>query len=89
VPHGDGLPVPEHPDNFVMYSDDEDSVYSNSEEQQPLASRDLNYLPNTDSFNYKITDGGSMSSSENSNFQKIRHNIRYQVYNSGIYYITP
>ena len=47
VPHGDGLPVPEPLDNFAMYSDDEDSVYSNSEEQQPLASRDLDYLPST------------------------------------------
>ena len=35
VPHGDGLPVSEHPDNFVLYSDDEDSVSSKSEEQQP------------------------------------------------------
>ena len=26
VPHGDGLPVPEPPDNFAMYSDDEDIV---------------------------------------------------------------
>jgi hypothetical protein len=26
MPHGDGLPVSEPPDNFVMYSDDEDSV---------------------------------------------------------------
>jgi len=24
VPHGDELPVPESPDNFAMYSDDED-----------------------------------------------------------------
>ena len=31
VPHVDGLPVPEPPDNFAMYSDDEDSVSSNSE----------------------------------------------------------
>ena len=35
-PHGNGLPVPEPPDNFVMYSDDDDdddddSVSSNSE----------------------------------------------------------
>jgi len=30
VPHGDELPVPETPDNFAMYSDDEDSVSSNS-----------------------------------------------------------
>jgi len=33
VPHGDGLSVPELPDNFTMYSDDEDIVSSNSEEQ--------------------------------------------------------
>jgi len=37
VPHDHGLPVPEPPDNFAMYSDDEDSVSSNSEEQQPSA----------------------------------------------------
>jgi len=54
VPHRDGLPVPEPLDNFAMYSDDEDSVSSNSEEQQPSASRDANYLPSTDSFNHKI-----------------------------------
>jgi len=35
VPHGVGLPVPEIPDNFAMYSDDEDSISSNSKEQQP------------------------------------------------------
>jgi len=57
VPHGDGLPVPEPPDSFAMYSDDEDSVFSNSEEQQPSASRDADYLPSTDSFNHKITEG--------------------------------
>jgi len=57
VPHGDGRPVPETPDNFAMYSDDEDSVSSNSEEQQPSASRDADYLSSTDSFNHKITKG--------------------------------
>ena len=40
VPHGDGLPVPETPDNFAMYSDDEERVSLNSEEQQPSASWD-------------------------------------------------
>jgi len=35
VPHGDVLPVPEPPDNYAMYSDEEDSVSSNREEQQP------------------------------------------------------
>jgi len=40
-----------------MYSDDEDSVSSNSEEQQPSASRHADYLPSTDSSNRKITEG--------------------------------
>ena len=52
VPHGDGLPVPDTPNNFAMYSVDEDCVSSNSDEQQPSASRDANYLPSTDSFNH-------------------------------------
>ena len=53
----DGLPVPEPLGNFAIYSDDEDSVSSNSEEQQPSASRDADYLPSTDSSNHKITEG--------------------------------
>ena len=57
VPHGDRPPVPETPDNFAMYSDDEDSFSSNSEGQQPSASRDAEYLPSTDSSNHKITEG--------------------------------
>jgi hypothetical protein len=56
VPHGDGLPVLESPDNFAVYSDDEDSVSSNSEEQQPSASRHTDYLPSTDSYNHKNTE---------------------------------
>ena len=57
MPHGDGLPFPELPDNFAMYSDDEGSVSSNSKEQQPSASGDREYLPSTDSSNHKITEG--------------------------------
>jgi len=57
VPQGDGLPVPEPLDTFAMYSDNEDSVSSNSEEQQPSSSRDADYLPSTDSSNHKITEG--------------------------------
>jgi len=57
VLHGDELPVPEPPDNFAMYSDDYDSVSSNSEEKQPSASRDADYLTSTDSSNHKITEG--------------------------------
>ena len=43
--------------NFAVYSDDEDSVSSNSEEEQPSASGDVEYLPRTDSSNDKITEG--------------------------------
>ena len=57
VPHGNGLPVPEPSDNFAMYSDDDDSVSSNSKEQQPSASRDADCLPSTDSSIHKITEG--------------------------------
>jgi hypothetical protein len=57
VPHGNGLPVPETPDNSAMFSDDEDSVSSNSEEQQPSSSRDADYLPSTHSSNHKIIEG--------------------------------
>jgi hypothetical protein len=57
VPHGDGLPVPEIPHNFAMSSDNEDRVSSNSEEQQPSASRFADNLPSTDFSNHKVTDG--------------------------------
>ena len=53
----DFLPVPEPPDNFTIYSYDEDSVSSKSKEQQPSASRDADYLPSRDSSNHKITEG--------------------------------
>ena len=56
VPHGDGLSVPEPPDNFALYSDDDDSVFSDSEEQQPSASRDADNLQSKDSPNHKITE---------------------------------
>jgi len=54
--HGDVLPFPEPPDSFPLYSDDEDSVSSNSEEQQPSASRDTDYVQSTDSSKHKITE---------------------------------
>jgi len=57
APQGDGLPVPEPLGNFAVYSDDEDIVSSNSEQQQPSASRDADYLPSTDSSNHNITEG--------------------------------
>ena len=56
VPHGDGLPVSEPPDNFAVYSDDEDNVSSNSQGQQPSAARYAEYLPSTDSSSLKITE---------------------------------
>jgi hypothetical protein len=43
VPQGDGLPVAEPPNNFATYTDEEDSVSSNSEEYQLSASRDSYY----------------------------------------------
>ena len=42
---------------FAMYCDDDDSVSSNSEEQQPSASRDADSLPSTDFSNHKNTEG--------------------------------
>jgi len=89
VPRGDGLPVPNPPDNFAMYSDDEDSVSSNSEEQQPSASRDADYLPSTESSNRKITEGEIKDLITDLEFQKIRQNFWHQSYNSGIHYTTP
>jgi hypothetical protein len=85
VPHGDGLPVPEPPDNFAMYS----SVSSNSEEQQPSASRDADYLPSTDSSDHKITDGGLNDLSRDLELPKNMGELLVQGYNSGIYYTTP
>ena len=41
----------------ISPADDEDSVSSTSEEQQPSASRDADYLPSTDSSKHKITEG--------------------------------
>ena len=40
VPHVDRLPVPETLNNFAVYSDDEDSVSSKGEKQQPSVSID-------------------------------------------------
>jgi hypothetical protein len=57
VPRGDGLSVPESPDNFAMYSDNEDSVFLKSEEQQPSSSRIADNLSSTDFSNYNITEG--------------------------------
>jgi len=57
VPHGDEFPVPEPPDNFVMCSDEESSVSSNSEEKQPSASRVADNLPSSEFSNHKITEG--------------------------------
>ena len=57
VPHGNGLTVPEPPDNFAMCSGYTDIVSSNSEEHQPSAARDAGFLASTDSSNHKTTEG--------------------------------
>jgi len=56
MPSGDRLPDPETPNNFALYSDDEDGFSSNNGEQQPSASRDADYLPSTDSSSHKMTE---------------------------------
>jgi len=89
VPHGDRLPVLELLDNFALYSDDKDSVSSNSEEQQPSASRDADYLQAQTPPVIRSQKVSSMTSSEISNFQKIRQIFWHQGYNSRIYYTTP
>jgi hypothetical protein len=71
-----------------LHSDDEESVSSNSEEQQPSASRDVNYLLNTNSSNHKITEGQLNDLIRDLSFQKIRQNFWHQGYNTGIYYTT-
>jgi len=86
---GDGLPVPKPLDNFAMYSDDEDNVSSNSEEEQPSASRDADYLPSTDSSNHKITEGELSDLLRDLKLPKNKAEIWHQVYSSGIYYTTP
>ena len=88
VPHGDELSVPEPPDNFAMYSD-EDSVSSNSEEQQPSASRVADNLPSTDFTNHKITEGELSDFIGDLKLPKRRQNFWHQGYNSGICYTTP
>jgi len=89
VPHGDGLPVSEPPDNFATYSDEEGSVSSNSEEQQPSPSRNAEYLPSTVSSNHKITEGEQNDLIRDLELPKIRQNFWHQCYNSGIYYTNP
>jgi hypothetical protein len=83
VPHGNGLPIPEPLDNFAVYSDDEDSVSSNSEEQQPSASR---VAENLLSSNHKIIEGELNNLIRNLKLPKRRQNFWHQDYNSRIYY---
>jgi len=68
VPHDAGLPFPEPPDNFAMYSDDEDSVLSNSEEQQ-LQEMQTTCQAQTPPI-IRSHKASSMTSSRISNFQK-------------------
>ena len=87
MPHGDGLPVTELPDNFAMYSEDEDCVSSNSKEQQPSISFNRCRLAHTPPL-IRSQKASSMTSSVISTFQKLRQNFWHQGYNSGIYYTT-
>jgi len=85
VAHVDGLHVTEPPDNFVIYSDDEDSVSSNNEEQLQAMQTTCQTQAPPITRSQKVS---SMTSSGISNFQKIRQNFWHQVYSSGIYYTT-
>jgi hypothetical protein len=71
-----------------MYSDDEDSVSSNSEEQQPSASRDADYLSSTHSSNHKITEGELNELIRDIELPKNKADFWHQGHNSGIYYTT-
>jgi len=89
VPHGNGHPVPELLDKFAMYSDEEDSVSSNSEEQQPSASRVADNLPSKDFSNHKITEGELNDPIRDLKLPKRKQLFWHQVYNNGICYTTP
>jgi len=72
-----------------MYSDDEDSVSSDIEEQQPSASRGAGNLPSTEFSNHKITEGELNDLIRDLKLPKRRQSFWHQVYNSGICYTTP
>ena len=71
-----------------MYFDDEGSVSSNSEKQQPLASRVADNLPSTGFSNHKITEGKLNDLIRDLKLPKRRQIFWHQSYNSGIYYAT-
>jgi hypothetical protein len=89
VPHNHRLPVPEPPDNFAMYSDNEDRVSLNSKEQQTSASRTADNLPSTDFSNHKIIEGELSDLIRDFKRPKNRQNFWHKSYNSGIYYTSP
>jgi len=71
VPHGNGLPVPEPLDNFAMYSDDEDGVFSNSEVNISHQLQELQTTcPAQNSPIIRSQKASSITSSGISNFQK-------------------
>jgi len=72
-----------------MYSDDENSVPSNSDKQQPSAARDADYLPSTDSSNHKTTKGELNDLIRYLELPKNKEEFSHQGYNSGIYCTTP
>jgi len=71
-----------------MYFDDEDSVSSNSEKQQPSASKVADNLPSTDFSNHKITEGELNDLIRDLKLPKRRQIFWHQSYNSEIYYTT-
>ena len=89
VPHGDGLPVPEPPDNFAIYSDD-DAVFLQTAKNSNHQLQEMQTTCQTQTPPFiRSQKASSMTSSGISNFQKIRQNFWHQGYNSGISYTTP
>ena len=56
VPHGDGLPVPEPPDNFAIYSDD-DAVFLQTAKNSSHQLQEMQTSCEADSSIHTITEG--------------------------------
>jgi len=89
VPHGDELPVPEPPDSFasilmMMMTVILQTAKNSSHHLQDMQTTCQAQTPPIT----RSQKASSMTSSETSNFQKIRQNFWHQGYNSGISYTT-
>jgi len=88
VPHGDGLPVPEAPDNFAFTLTTKtvflQTAKKSSHHLQEMQTTCQAQTPPI----IRSQKASSVTSSGISNFQKIRQNFWHQGYNSGIYYTT-